>query len=127
MLTITTWILAINAASQARRWLWVALIVASGYATFVAVYISFTLIAFQNCFTGSDDTFICPAPDPLRHALLFAGYLVCPVVALIFGVRASGKRVSQLADGLVVSSLRATGSVSSTGAPFDVADSVESN
>lgn len=124
LLTITTWILAINAAAQARRWLWVALIITSGYATFVAIYISFTLIAFQNCFTGSDDTFTCPAPDPLRHALLFAGYLVCPVAALIFGVRASERRVRQHPDGLVVSSLRTEHPAE---APVDLANSVESD
>lgn len=124
LLTITTWILAINAAAQARRWLWVALIITSGYLTLAAVYASFAL---PNCFTEPEADFTCPAPDPLRHALLIAGYLVCPVAALIFAVRAPGKRVRQLPDGLVVSSLRTTSSASSTGAPFDIADSVESD
>jgi hypothetical protein len=124
LLTIACWILAINAAAQARRWLWVALIIASGYATFVAVYFSFTLLAFQNCFTGSEGNFTCPAPDPLRRALLIAGYLVCPVAALIFAVRAPGKRVRIFPDGLVVSSLRAEHAAE---APVDLADSVESD
>jgi hypothetical protein len=110
--------------ARARRWLWIALIIASGYATFVTVYLSFSLIAFQNCFTSSDGTFTCPAADPLHRALLIAGYLVCPMTAFIFGLRAPGTRIRKLPDGLVVSSLRAEHPAE---APVELADSVESD
>ncbi len=101
LITLAAWILAINAAAQARRWVWVALLIVAGYLTLAAVYASFSL---QTCF-GPD--FTCPPPDPLAQALVFVGYLACPVAALVYGVRALGQRVRTPPDGLLVSSLRA--------------------
>jgi hypothetical protein len=104
LLTVATWILSLNAAAQARRWVWVGLLLVAGYLTLAAVYASFTL---QICFGGTDSEFTCPPPDPLRQALVFVGYLGCPIAALVYGVRAPGRRVRTLPDGLTVSSLHA--------------------
>ena len=101
LITLAAWTLSINAAAQARRWVWVALLIVAGYLTLAAVYASFSL---QTCF-GPD--FACPPPNPLAQALIFVGYLACPVAALVYGIRVLGQRVRTPPDGLVVSSLRA--------------------
>ena len=105
LLTLTAWILSINAAAQARRWLWVALLLIAGYLSLAAVYASFSL---QNCFSAPESEFTCPSTDPLQHALIMLGYLACPVAALAYGVyggRALWRRERALPEGLVASSL----------------------
>ena len=106
VLTLATWALTINAAAQARRWIWVALLVVAGYVTAAAIYASFSL---QTCF-GPE--FACPPADPVRQALAFAGYLACPIAALVYGAVPSAlpslRRTRKPPDGLTVSSLRAS-------------------
>jgi hypothetical protein len=107
LLALAAWILSLNAAAQARRWVWVGLLLASGYLTLAAIYASFSI---QPCFDVSGGEFSCTQPDPLRQALTFLGYLACPVAALAYGVYGSrpfGRRARKLPDGLTVSSLNA--------------------
>lgn len=107
LMTLAAWVLSLNAAAQARRWIWVGLLLLAGYCTLAAIYASFSV---QPCFGDLDGEFACPAPDALRQALIFLGYLAGPVMALVYGVyggRLFGRRVRTLPDGLTVSSLRA--------------------
>lgn len=107
LLSLTTWVLSLNSATQARRWIWVGLLFVAGYCTLAAIYASFSV---PPCFDTRGGEFSCAQPDPLRQALTFLGYLACPVAALVYGVygaRAFGRRVRRLPDGLSVSSLRA--------------------
>ena len=74
-----------------------------GLLTLAAIYASFSL---QTCFGGL--RFRLPAARPLAQALIFVGYLACPVAALVYGVygaRPFGRRARRLPDGLTVSSL----------------------
>lgn len=109
LITLAAWILSLNAAAQARRWVWVGLLLVAGYLTLAAIYASFSI---QTCFSpGPEGGLACPPPDTLRQALTFLGYLSCPVVALIYsfyGTRAFRRRVRTLPDGLTISSLRAS-------------------
>ncbi len=108
LLALATWILSLNAAAQTRRWVWVGLLLVSGYLTLAAIYASFSI---QPCFDVPNGEFSCPQPDSLRQALTFLGYLACPVVALMYGVygaRVPGRRVRTLPDGLTVSPLHAS-------------------
>jgi hypothetical protein len=103
-LALAAWILSLNAAAQARRWVWVGLLLVSGYFSLAAIYASFSV---QPCFGVLDGGFACPPPDTLRQALEFVGYLACPLAALIFSVRATGRRVRTPPDGMTVPSLHA--------------------
>ena len=86
VLTLATWALTINAA---------------------AIYASFSL---QTCFSPE---FACPPVDPVRQALAFAGYLACPVAALVYGAVPGAfpslRRTRKPPAGLTVSPLRAPG------------------
>jgi hypothetical protein len=107
LLALAAWILSLNAAAQARRWIWVGILLVAGYCTLAAIYASFSI---QPCFGPLDGDLACPPLDPFRQALTFLGYLACPVAALVYGVygaRPFGRRVRRLPDGLTVSSLRA--------------------
>jgi hypothetical protein len=107
LITLAAWVLSLNAAAQARRWVWVGLLLISGYLTLAAIYASFSA---QPCFSGINGEFACPPPETFRQALVFFGYLACPVAALMYGVYGSrpfGRRVRRLPDGLTASSLRA--------------------
>lgn len=103
LLTLVTWALSLNAAAQSRRWVWVALLFVAGYLTFVAVFVS--LFSIQPC-VEDPGLGACTGPDPLRQGLIVVGYLACPVAALVYGIRAPGRRVRELPEGLTVSSLR---------------------
>jgi hypothetical protein len=103
LLTLATWVLSINAAAQSRRWVWVAGLLVAGYLTLAAIYASASLV---TCFPDPDGEFGCASPDALRQALIFVGYLACPVTALVYSVRPSWRRDRALPDGLTVSSLR---------------------
>jgi hypothetical protein len=107
LLALAAWALSLNSAAQARRWVWVGLLLVAGYCTLAAIYASFSV---QPCFDGVDGEFACPPPDTLRQTLVFLGYLACPVTALIYGIygaRPFGRRARRLPDGLTVSSLHA--------------------
>ncbi|HEY1390902.1 MAG TPA: hypothetical protein VGF38_20370 [Ktedonobacterales bacterium] len=107
LMTLAAWVLSLNAGAQARRWIWVGILLVAGYCTLAAIYASFSV---PPCFDGVNGEFACPSPDTLRQALLFLGYLACPVAALVYGVygaRPFGRRVRTLPDGLTVSSLHA--------------------
>lgn len=103
--TITAWTLSLNSAAQTRRWVWVAVLVIAGYLTYLAIFVSMS--TFQPCYPEADFTMTCPPEDPLRHALIIAGYLVCPVAALVYGARPSLRRARKPLEGLAISSLRA--------------------
>jgi hypothetical protein len=103
LLTLSAWVLAMNAAVQTRRWLWFIAVGLAGYLTLAAIYASFSVqscIQFQAAFN-------CPPPNPLLHALLTVGYLVCPLTAFVFALRRPGNRVRELPEGLVGTPLRA--------------------
>lgn len=115
LITLAAWVLSLNAAAQARRWIWVGILLVAGYCTLAAIYASFSI---QQCFDVPGGEFSCTQPDPLRQALVFLGYLTCPVAALAYGVygaRPFGRRVRRLPDGLTVSSLRAEPVADATG------------
>lgn len=103
LLTLVTWTLSLNAAAQSRRWVWVSLLFVAGYLTFAAVFVS--LFSVQPCVTDPG-LGACPGSDPLRQGLIFAGYLACPVAALVYGIRAPGRHARELPEGLTVTSLR---------------------
>ena len=105
--TITAWALSLNSAAQARRWIWVAALVVAGYLTFLAIF--YSIYTFQPC--SVFDVYSCPPENPLKHALIFVGYLTCAAAALVYGVRPTLRRVRKPPEGLVVSSLRAASSV----------------
>lgn len=105
LITLTAWALSLNAAAQARRWVWVGILLIAGYCTLAAIYASFSV---QPCFDVPNGEFSCPQPDTLRQMFTFLGYLACPVAALVYGVygaRPFGRRARTLPDGLTVSSL----------------------
>ena len=105
LITLTAWALSLNAAAQARRWVWVGILLIAGYCTLAAIYASFSV---QPCFDVPNGEFSCPQPDALRQTFTFLGYLACPVAALVYGVygaRPFGRRARTLPDGLTVSSL----------------------
>lgn len=104
LLALATWVLSINAAAHARRWVWVALLAVAGYLTLAGIYGSFSL---QYCVSFGPRPDFCPPPDVLTQTLVIAGYLACPVAALVYGIRPSWRRARTLPDGLVASSLRA--------------------
>jgi hypothetical protein len=112
LLALAAWFLSLSAAAQARHWIWVGILLVAGYCTLAAIFASFSV---QPCFDGVDGEFSCTQPDPLRQALIFLGYLACPVAALVYGVygvygtgaRPFGRRTRTLPDGLTVSSLHA--------------------
>ena len=107
LLSLAAWVLSLNAATQARRWIWVGILLIAGYCTLAAIYASFSI---QPCFDVQGGEFSCAQPDPLRQALTFLGYLACSVAALVYGVygaRPFGRSVRRLPDGLTVSSLHA--------------------
>ena len=105
--TLTAWALSLNSAAQARRWVWVALLVVAGYLTLLAIF--YSIYTFQPC--SVFDIYACPPENPLKHALIIAGYLTCAAAALVYGVRPTLRRVRKPPEGLVVSSLRAASSV----------------
>lgn len=105
--TITAWALSLNSAAQTRRWVWVALLVVAGYLTFLAIF--YSIYTFQPC--SVFDVYACPPENPLKHALIVAGYFTCAVTALVYGVRPTLRRVRKPPEGLVVTSLRAASSV----------------
>lgn len=104
LLALATWVLSLNAAAQTRRWGWVAALLVAGYLTVAAMYASFSL---PPCFSGPGDEFTCPSPDQLRQLLLALGYLACPVVGLVYGIRVTGRHARKPPQGLVISPLGA--------------------
>jgi hypothetical protein len=103
--TLTAWALSLNAAAQARRWIWVAVLVVAGYITFLAIF--YSMNTFQPCYPEADFTMTCPPENPLKHALIIAGYLTCSAAAFVYGVRPTLRRERKPPEGLIVSSLRA--------------------
>lgn len=107
--TITAWTLSLNSAAQTRRWVWVALLVVAGYLTFLAIF--YSIYTFQPC--SPFDVYSCPPENPVKHALIIAGYLTCAAAALVYGLRPTLRRERKPPEGLIVSSLRAARSAPS--------------
>lgn len=103
--TLTAWTLSLNAAAQTRRWIWVAVLVVAGYLTFLAIF--YSTYTLQPCYPEADFTMTCPPENPLKHALIIAGYLTCSASAFVYGVRPTLRRERKPPEGLIVSSLRA--------------------
>jgi hypothetical protein len=108
VLLVAGWALALTHAAQARRWRWIALLIFAGYLSYSVILFSDLTQVNRCAFSPSDEfnSIACPPPDQLRLLLLALGEAVGPVVILIYGLRAPGRRERQLPEGLVVSSLR---------------------
>jgi hypothetical protein len=115
---VACWALSLNAAAQARRWLWEALLIVAGLLTFgVIVSLVLTPFPFSQCLYAQQSSPFgpeCPPINPLVPALVFAGYFVGPAAALVSGLRPSlldvrtlRGRTSQLPEGLTISRLSA--------------------
>lgn len=110
--------LALNAATQARRWGWVALLTTAAYLSALAIV--YSISQPDPCIFGPNPDLthgygmgqVCTAVYPLVYWLVVAGYLAGPVAALAYGLRPDGlRRTSRvLPDGLSVTSLRGTSS-----------------
>ena len=113
LLLLAAWALALSAAAQARRWLWVALLTAAGYLSVVTIF--FSVLQPNPCIysqgPGSDSiTRDCTTSSPLVQLLVIAGYVAGPAASLAYGLRPDGlrRRVHTLPEGVSISSLRAT-------------------
>jgi hypothetical protein len=91
LLLIAAWAMSLTGAALARRWRWLALLVLSGYVSFVAVL---TSIAPPNpCFFASPsriEGFVglaCAPASQLQQLLVIAGYFAGPVAALVYALR----------------------------------------
>jgi len=128
VLLIASWTLSLNAAAQARRWLWQALLVLAGLITFCMVLLLIFIPPWQMpCFFMQNSTPdstnvldpgavpVCQPVNPLIPILIIAGYFVGPVAALLSAVRPSllarrtlgFSHAHQLPEGLTVSRLGA--------------------
>jgi len=107
-LLLAAWTLVLAHAAQARRWWWFAIFVVAGFLSYAAQLVS-EVLPVMTCslnpsgFTSFSD---CPAPNQALLALVTLGEAIGPIVALIYILRAPGRRQRQLPEGLVVSSLR---------------------
>jgi hypothetical protein len=102
------WTLALNAATQAHRWGWVALLTLAGELSVAALLIS--VFRPDPCLFGApsiDDSFAegCTTPNPAAQLLVVAGYLAGPVAAMIYSLRSASPRRQGLPEGLSVSPL----------------------
>lgn len=111
LLLLAGWALALGAAASARRLRWFALLVASGYLSFIAILIS--IVQPDACMFGPKPG-VFPActtgPNPLAELLVIAGYFAAPVVVLVYGSGAPALRRA-LADGLTASAITSTNTV----------------
>jgi hypothetical protein len=86
MLLLAAWTLALNDAAQARRYWWVALLTFAGFVSVTAFL--FSLSPSNLCLYGQPPEgrllYSCAGPDRVALALLIAGYLAGPAVALIY-------------------------------------------
>ncbi|PWT75054.1 MAG: hypothetical protein C5B60_05895 [Chloroflexi bacterium] len=111
---VACWALSLNAAAQARRWLWDALLIVGGLLTFGTILLLFLTPLEQCVYAQQFSPFgpDCPPINPLVPILIFAGYFVGPAAALVYGVRPSlldirslRGRTPQLPEDLTVSRL----------------------
>jgi hypothetical protein len=109
MLLLAAWALALNDAAQARRYWWVALLTFGGFVSVTAFL--FSLSPSNLCLYGQPPEgrllYSCAGPDRVALALLIAGYLAGPAVALIYALRASGPRRRVALPGLITSPIDA--------------------
>jgi hypothetical protein len=119
LLLIASWTLSLNAATQARRWLWVALLLCAGLLTFSAILLPFVMPQLAQCFYYAQNGFApadyaCPPANALLPILIVVGYFVSPAAALVYALRPSAlsrstlRRTGQLPEGLTVSRLGTT-------------------
>jgi hypothetical protein len=113
---VACWALSLNAAAQARHWLWAALLIVAGLLDFGTIVLPFVTSPAQCLSAEQSSSFSpeCPPNNPLVPILIFAGYFVGPAAALVYGVRPSlldvrtlRGRTPQLPDDLTVSRLGA--------------------
>lgn len=105
---LAMWTLALAHAAQARRWWWFALFVVAGFLSYATQLLS-QWLPFMMCSSNpplNGDPSSCIATNQALLVLVTLGSAIAPVAALIYIVRAPGRRERQLPEGLVVSSLR---------------------
>ncbi|MGE5335248.1 MAG: hypothetical protein ACM3N4_11150 [Nitrososphaerota archaeon] len=109
-LLLAAWVLSLAHAAQARRWRWFVPLIIVGFLSFDVTFFTGFLIpdlcSQSGLLLGRIDTFACSLPHQALLILLALGQAIGPVVMLIYALRAPGRRVRQLPEGLVVSSLR---------------------
>jgi hypothetical protein len=115
LLLLASWTLSLNAAAQARHWLWVVLMLCAGLLTFSMLLGVFILPVTAQCLFAQNATAVfglaCPPINPLVPTLIVVGYFVSPAAALVYAVRPSllnRRRTHRLPEGLIVSRLGTT-------------------
>jgi hypothetical protein len=86
-LLIAAWTLALNAAAQARRWAWTALLVLAGFLSFAALLAA--LFVPDPCLVGPPAAAGYCTPAPAAQTLIIAGSLTGPAAALAYRLRAT--------------------------------------
>jgi len=107
-LLLAAWTLVLAHAAQARRWWWFAIFVVAGFLSYATQLVS-ELLPVMTCSlnpSGFTSLTSCPAPNQALLALVTLEETSGPTVALIYVLRAPGRRQRRLPEGLVVSSLR---------------------
>jgi hypothetical protein len=90
ILLIAACTLAIHAAVNSGRWLWVFLLVAAGCISFSAAYL--VVLVPQVCYTGATPMpsivvrLLCTEPSSLRPLLFDLAHVLGPLVVLIYGL-----------------------------------------
>jgi hypothetical protein len=108
LLAAWTLVLVLAHAAQARRWWWFAIFVVAGFLSYATQLVS-ELLPVMTCSlnpSGYTSLTSCPPPNQALLALITLGETSGPTVALIYVLRAPGRRQRRLPEGLVVSSLR---------------------
>lgn len=108
VLLLAAWTLALALAAQARRWRWFAIFVVAGFLSYATQLVSELLPVMTCSLNPSGFTSLtgCSAPNQALLALVTLGETSGPIAALIYVLRAPGRRQRQRPEGLVVSSLR---------------------
>jgi hypothetical protein len=115
LLLLVSWTLSLNAAAQARHWLWVVLLLCAGLLTFSMILVVFVVPGGAECLFAQNASAVfgltCPSINPLGPTTIVVGYFVSPAAALVYAVRPAllaRRRTHQLPEGLIVSRLGAT-------------------
>jgi hypothetical protein len=119
LLFMASWALSLAASAQSRRWAWVALLVAAGYLSALAIIVSVASpdpCLFPPSFSNASlpiNVSYCQGANPLGGILVAAGYFLAPVAALASALPLAiaqgsiGRRLGP-PDGLRVSPLATT-------------------
>jgi hypothetical protein len=114
LLLLTSCTLSLNAAAQARHWLWAAILLGAGLLNFSMILLPLVMPQLWQCLYDQNSSapvdLLCQPVNPLIPTLLVIGYFVGPAAALVYAVRPwlLLRRTHQLPEGLTVSRLGAT-------------------